>query len=770
MICRRVFPAMFNSRGRTLFILLLHSVVAALVSAQGSNKTSIWPTLSGKRPLVIARGGFSGLFPDSSNIAYDLALQISVPDVFLWCDVQLTKDRAGICVPDIKLDNATDISLGVYKSRRKDYLVNGAPTRGWFSVDFTFSELATNVFLTQGVYSRTNKFDGNGFQILTVQNLTAIMKPPAGLWLNIQHDAFFAQRNLSMRSFVLSVSRSVTIGYISSPEVGFLRSIMKRFNPSTTKLVFRFLGPDEIEPLTNQTYGALLKNLTFIKTFASGILIPKAYIWPVDASLYLQPHTTVVVDAHKAGLEVFASDFANDVPFSFNYSYDPLSEQLSFIDNGDFSVDGLVTDFPMTSSAAIDCFAHLGKNATAQAKPLVISKNGASGDYPGCTDLAYMKAIEDKVDVLDCPVQLAKDGTPFCLSTINLIDSTTVAQSGYSNLTTSIPEIKAGSGIFAFNMTWIQIQGLTPAIANPYSTFRLFRNPKNKNTGKFLTLSEFLELAKNASSLTGVLISIEHAAYLADQGLSVTDAVINALSKAGYDNQASPKVMIQSTNSSVLMKFKGKKNYECVYKVDENIRDALDSTVMDIKTFAHSVVVGKDSVYPENQAFISSTTDTVSKLQSFKLPVYVETFSNEFVSQAYDFYSDPNVEINTYVMEAKVDGVITDFPQTAARYKRNRCLGLGVKTPSYMSPIPPVALMQAISSSYMPPAEAPNPVLTIEDVREPPLPSVSPRGPSTSPGGGTSAVAPTPPNGQPKLASCFFLTYLAMLLAALFLS
>ncbi|KAF5479009.1 hypothetical protein F2P56_005521 [Juglans regia] len=768
MICRRVFPAMSNSRGRTFFLLLLHSVVVALVSAQGSNNTSIWPTLSGKPPLVIARGGFSGLFPDSSSVAYDLALQISVSDVFLWCDVQLTKDGAGICVPDIKLENATDIST-VYNSRSKTYLVNGAPTKGWFSVDFTFSELATNVILNQGVYSRTNKFDGNGFQILTVQNLTATMKPP-GLWLNIQHDIFFTQHNLNMRSFVLSVSRSVIIGYISSPEVGFLRSITKRFDPRTTKLVFRFLGQDEIEPSTNQTYGSLLKNLTFIKTFASGILVPKGYIWPVDPSLYLLPHTTVAVDAHKAGLEVFASDFANDVPFSFNYSYDPLSEHLSFIDNGDFSVDGLLTDFPLTSSAARDCFAHLGNNASAQAKPLVISKNGASGDYPGCTDLAYIRAIEDKVDVLDCPVQLAKDGTPFCLSSINLIDSTTVAQSPYSNLTTSIPDIKAGTGIFTFNMTWSEIQGLTPAIANPYSTYRLFRNPKYKNAGRFLTLSEFLGLAKNASSLTGVLISIEHAAYLAHQGLSVTDAVADALSKAGYDNQASPKVMIQSANSSVLMKFKDKKNYECVYKVDENIRDALDSTVKNIKTFAHSVVVGKESVFPENQAFITSTTDTVSKLQSFGLPVYVETFSNEFVSQAYDFYSDAHVEINTYVMAAKVDGVITDFPKTAARYKRNRCLGLGNKTPSYMSSVPPGGLMQVITETYMPPAEAPNPVLTTEDVVESPLPSVSPRGPSTSPGGGTSAVAPTPPNGKPKLASCFFLTYLAMLLAALFLS
>ncbi|XP_065625422.1 receptor-like protein 31 isoform X2 [Quercus suber] len=55
-----------------------------------------------------------------------------------------------------------------------------------------------------------------------------------------------------------------------------------------------------------------------------------------------------------------------------------------------------------------DCFAHLGQNASAEANPLVISKYGASKDYLGCMDLAYRKAIDDRVDVLDCLVRLAK--------------------------------------------------------------------------------------------------------------------------------------------------------------------------------------------------------------------------------------------------------------------------------------------------------------------------------------------------------------------------
>jgi glycerophosphoryl diester phosphodiesterase len=117
--------------------------------------------------------------------------------------------------------------------------------------------------------------------------------------------------------------------------------------------VFRFLDERSIEPSTNQTYGSMLKNLTFVKTFASGILVPKTYIWPVTPNNYLEPYTSVVTDAHKAGLEIYAADFANDNSLSYNYSYDPLAEVLSFVDNGAFAVDGVLSDFPITPSEAI---------------------------------------------------------------------------------------------------------------------------------------------------------------------------------------------------------------------------------------------------------------------------------------------------------------------------------------------------------------------------------------------------------------------------------
>jgi len=124
-------------------------------------------------------------------------------------------------------------------------------------------------------------------------------------------------------------------------------------NKAKTKLIFVFLDKKATEPTSSQTYGSILGNLATIKKFASGIVVPKDYIWPVNTANYLDAPTSLVNDAHKLGLEVYASGFANDFTTSYNYSYDPSAEYLQFIDNSQFSVDGLITDFPPTASEAV---------------------------------------------------------------------------------------------------------------------------------------------------------------------------------------------------------------------------------------------------------------------------------------------------------------------------------------------------------------------------------------------------------------------------------
>ncbi|KAL5214491.1 hypothetical protein ABZP36_003643 [Zizania latifolia] len=698
---------------------VVSSLVLLWLGVAAAQGVSSWKTLSGNAPAIIAKGGFSGIFPDSSEFAYQFALVASSPDTILYCDVRLTKDGLGICLPSIKMDNCTNIP-DFYGQGSKSYLVNGVSMAGWFSVDYNGTELS-QVSLKQSIFSRTPRFDPSFFPILAVEDIASKFKP-AGIWVNVQHDSFYSQFNLNMTNYILSVSKRVIVDYISSPEVSFLTKVLGRVS-NNTKLVFRFLGENTIEPSTKRTYGSMLKNLTFVKTFASGILVPKNYIWPVSPDNYLEPYTSIVNDAHKAGLEVYAADFANDFMFSYNHSYDPLAEYLSFIDNNAFSVDGVLTDFPVTPSEAIGCFTNLNKSTTNHGKPLIISHNGASGDYPGCTDLAYQKAVDDGADVIDCPVQVTKDGIPICMSSINLMDDTTVAKSQFASQTAVIKDIQSVLGVFTFNLTWDDIvKNLRPKISTPFSSFNLDRNPRYRNAGNFMRLSDFLDFTKD-KGLSGIMISVEHAAFVAEElGFDMVDAVIKALEAAGYNKQTAQKVLIESTNSSVLVKFKQQTKYDLVYMINEEVKDATPSSLAAIKKFADAVSVEGSCIFPENHHLTTYQTNLVESLQNAGLPVYVYTLMNEFASQPYDFFSDATAQINAYVQGAGVDGVITEFPATARRYKLNTCMNMGNSTPSFMAPARPGDLMQIISKPAQPPAMVPMPLLTGSDVAEPPLP------------------------------------------------
>jgi glycerophosphoryl diester phosphodiesterase len=89
----------------------------------------------------------------------------------------------------------------------------------------------------------------------------------------------------------------------------------------------------------------------------------------------------------------------------------------------------------------------------------IISHNGASGVYAGSTDLAYQQAVEDGANIIDCSVQMSKDGVAFCLDSVDVTRDTTAAAS-FMSLSTTIPEIQESAGIFSFDLSWSDIQTL----------------------------------------------------------------------------------------------------------------------------------------------------------------------------------------------------------------------------------------------------------------------------------------------------------------------
>lgn len=673
-----------------------------------------WLTQTGAAPLVIARGGYSGLFPESSTYAYQTATATGLPDLVSFCDLQMTKDGSGICHSNILLDNSTDIG-NAFPKGSKTYNVNGKSVTGWFTIDYTVDQLLDNVTLIQSIFSRPSVFDGS-FPPTTVGDVTGLK--PHQFWLNVPYSTFFDQHQQNTADYALKVSQAVGINYISSPEIGFLKTMNGKIPQAIH--VFQFLDKDAVEPTINQTYGSLAQDLSRIKLFASAILVPKTYIWPVGPDGYLQPHTSLVDDAHKLGIKVYASGFANDQLGSYNYSYDPTAEYLQFIDNSVFSVDGVLTDFPSTASASVACLAH-NKNAIlhAEGRPLVITHNGASGDFAPCTDLAYQKAVEDGADVIDCSVQLSKDGIAFCSNSLDLVDSTT-AMATFIGKATTIPEIQQENGIFSFDLTWAEIKTLKPVLNGPSLKAGLLRNPAMKNQGKLMLLSEFLDFAKAKN--VGILISIKNAAYLASkQGLGIVDAVSSALTKADLDKKN--KVFVQSDDSSVLSKFPA---YKRIIMIDEIFSSAPDEVEKEMKKFADGVNIHRSSIIPNVDGFLVKSTQVVEKMQAANLSVFLSVLSNEFTGIAYDFFSDPVAELATYISFG-VNGIVTEFPATATAYLKSPCSNLDANLSYTILPVEPGALLQLIPEGVIAPPKS-APALKASDVISPPLPAITKKG------------------------------------------
>ncbi|XP_011017989.1 PREDICTED: glycerophosphodiester phosphodiesterase GDPDL6-like [Populus euphratica] len=698
-----------------LVFLVIH---ATLANSESASKK--WLTLNGRRPCVIARGGFSGLFPESSDFANQMALATSLSDVVVLCHLQLTKDGVGICQGDVRLDNTKNIAM-VFEKGSRTYKVNGQDLTGWFAIDFTADQLLANVSLVQNIFSRPSAFDAM-LPISTVDDVRS-SNPPA-FWLNVQYDAFYTENKQSVTNYIQKATRLQGVNYISSPEIGFLKKIKGLVNKAKTKLVFVFLDKKATEPTTKQTYGSILGNLATIKTFASGIVVPKDYIWPVNAANYLEAPTSLVNDAHKLGLEVYASGFANDFTTSYNYSYDPSAEYLQFIDNSQFSVDGLITDFPPTASEAVACFAQYTDIKPTKEQALIISHNGAKNPFLA----AAKNELQNNRNIPQISQQpfRVKDGVAFCLDSVDVTRDTTAAAS-FMSLSTTIPEIQDSAGIFSFDLSWSDIQTLQAQLTSPFeSKGGLPRNPANKSKGKFLTLAEFLELAK-VKAVTGILINIENAAYLASQkGLDIVSAVNTAFGNATFGKQSTQKVLIQSDDTSVLSKFMNVPAYSRVLYLKDEISDAPRTPVEEIKKYADAVTLPRFSIVPTVNGFTTGTTKVVNEMQAANISVYVSVLRNEFITLPFDYFSDPTIEIATYTSGIGVDGIITEYPATASRYLRNPCSSNSMPDSSYsIIPAEAGSLLKTVPEETQAPASSPTPALDVADVVDPPLPAVT---------------------------------------------
>ena len=377
------------------------ALTAALaLAACGGSDSPGYPTLSGDTPLVIGHRGASGYRPDHTLESYKLAIDMGAD--FIEPDLVATKDGVLVARHEPNITGTTDVATRPeFASRKTTKNVDGVNEEGWFVSDFTLAELKT-LRAVQPLSDRDQSFNGK-FQIPTVEEVLDLAKAEGtkagrtvGVYPETKHPTYHAKLGLPLEDRLLAVLAKYGYTTKASPVIvqSFEVSNLKYLRTKTQVRLVQLVDANDVNAdgsmdLTapydkpydfavagdSRTFASLLTpaGLKEIKTYADGIGPWKPYLIPskqVDANKdgkpddlngdgkiderdrVMMPATSVVKDAHAAGLFVHAYTFRNEAKrLASDFKGDPKAEYKLFFNLG---VDGVFSDFTDTAKAARD--------------------------------------------------------------------------------------------------------------------------------------------------------------------------------------------------------------------------------------------------------------------------------------------------------------------------------------------------------------------------------------------------------------------------------
>src|SRR5450432_4174440 len=131
----------------------------------------------GATPRIIAHRGASGLRPEHTLAAYQLALEQGADAIEL--DLVPTRDGSLIARHDNELSITTDVAdHAEFASRRRSKIVDGIRLTGWFSEDFTIDEIRA-LRARQRFDFRSREFDGR-FPVPTLDEVQQLTRDCVG--------------------------------------------------------------------------------------------------------------------------------------------------------------------------------------------------------------------------------------------------------------------------------------------------------------------------------------------------------------------------------------------------------------------------------------------------------------------------------------------------------------------------------------------------------------------------------------------------------------
>ncbi|MEU1802619.1 glycerophosphodiester phosphodiesterase [Streptomyces sp. NPDC019937] len=344
-------------------------------AAEAGTATASGPVRGLPVPTVIGHRGASGYRPEHTLGSYQLALDMGADIVEQ--DLVPTKDGHLVCRHENDITATTDVSAHPeFADRKTTKTVDGTKLTGWFTEDFTLAELKTLRAKERipGNRQRNTLYDGR-WEVPTFEEVLQWAeregrKRGRRVWLYVEtkHPTYFRGIGLGLEERVAKLLRKY--GRHKKDAALFLQS----FEPSSIQRLRKLVATpavvllstinsrpwDFVEANDPRTVADLVKpeGLKWIASYAQGIGPDLSVIIPRTADGKLGTPTSVVKDAHAAGLVLHPYTMRNEntfLPADFRRGSDPNAYGDAF---GAFKayfgtgIDGIFSDNPDTALLA----------------------------------------------------------------------------------------------------------------------------------------------------------------------------------------------------------------------------------------------------------------------------------------------------------------------------------------------------------------------------------------------------------------------------------
>lgn len=351
------------------------ALAAAATTTLSAQRTPRWRTLDGKQPLVLGHRGACGYLPEHTLESYRRAIELGAD--FVEPDLVSTKDGFLVARHEPILDDTTDVkSRPEFASKKSTKTLDGIKTTAFFASDFTLAEIK-RLRAIQPRASRNQAFNGL-YQIPTLQEIIEMVQGEnsrrartVGIYPETKHPTFHSALGLPLEDALITILDRA--GWNNQYAPVFIQSFetanLKYLRTKTKCKIVQLIDADDVGPDGKLTFAAPYDkpynhvivgdprgfgdmvskvNLADIATYANGIGPWKPFIASFAGAGTTPITTSLIADAHAAGLFVHAYTFRND-SLPAQYQGKPEAEYNQFFLYG---VDGIFTDFPDTAFAA----------------------------------------------------------------------------------------------------------------------------------------------------------------------------------------------------------------------------------------------------------------------------------------------------------------------------------------------------------------------------------------------------------------------------------